>query len=200
MALKIEDYIPPIREAGLNTDENVTLGGTLTVSGETAVSGASTITSTSANALAVGANGTTNPVLKINASTASVATGVSVTGAAAAGGVAVAVISSGTNENLTIDAKGSGTITLNATGTGDVAVARKLNVMSATATPAGGTAGAGIQFGTTSNFGIFYGSGAPTLAAAQGSLYLRSDGSSTSTRAYINTNGSTTWTAITTAA
>lgn len=48
--------------------------------------------------------------------------------------------------------------------------------------------------------GIFMGSGAPAFAAGKGSLYLRSDGSSTSTRAYINTDGSTTWTSLTTAA
>lgn len=48
--------------------------------------------------------------------------------------------------------------------------------------------------------GIFAGSGEPTFAALQGSLYLRTDGSSTSTRAYINTDGGTTWTAVTTAA
>jgi hypothetical protein len=53
---------------------------------------------------------------------------------------------------------------------------------------------------STANLGIFVGSGAPTVSAAQGSLYLRTDGSSTSTRAYINTDGATTWTAITTAA
>lgn len=47
---------------------------------------------------------------------------------------------------------------------------------------------------------VYYGSGAPTITAPQGSLYLRSDGSSTSTRMYINTTGSTTWTAVTTAA
>jgi hypothetical protein len=47
--------------------------------------------------------------------------------------------------------------------------------------------------------GVYVGSGAPTVAAAQGSLYLRSDGSSASTRAYINTNGTTGWAAITTA-
>jgi hypothetical protein len=69
-----------------------------------------------------------------------------------------------------------------------------------TSTPAGGTAGTGLQFGTTNNFGIFFGSGVPTLSAAQGSLYLRSDGSSTSTRLYVNTNGATTWTNVTTAA
>lgn len=71
---------------------------------------------------------------------------------------------------------------------------------SATAVPAGGTAGLGIKFSSTSNLGVFFGSGVPTLAAAQGSLYVRTDGSSTSTRLYINTNGSTTWTNVTTAA
>lgn len=53
---------------------------------------------------------------------------------------------------------------------------------------------------STAGFGIYFGSGAPTVSAAKGSLYLRTDGSSTSTRAYINTDGATTWTAITTAA
>lgn len=47
---------------------------------------------------------------------------------------------------------------------------------------------------------IYAGSGAPTFSAAKGSLYIRTDGSSTSTRMYINTDGSTTWTSVTTAA
>ena len=46
---------------------------------------------------------------------------------------------------------------------------------------------------------VLGGTGAPTMAAPQGSLYLRTDGSSTSTRLYVNTNGSTGWTAVTTA-
>lgn len=69
-----------------------------------------------------------------------------------------------------------------------------------TAMPAGGTAGAGYRLFSTTNFGLFGGSGAPTLSAAKGSLYLRSDGSTTNDRAYINTDGGTTWTALTTAA
>jgi len=69
-----------------------------------------------------------------------------------------------------------------------------------TAIPAGGTAGAGLMVSSTANFGVFFGSGAPSLSAAKGSLYLRSDGSGTTDRAYINTNGSTTWTALTTVA
>jgi hypothetical protein len=87
-----------------------------------------TLTSTSASALAVGRQGATDPVLKVNANTASVATGVEITGAAAAAGVNVAAISSGTNENLTINAKGSGTITLNPTGTGNVISARNFRI------------------------------------------------------------------------
>lgn len=49
---------------------------------------------------------------------------------------------------------------------------------------------------------ILSGSGSPNgvTTALKGSLFLRTDGSSTSTRAYINTNGGTTWTAITTVA
>lgn len=50
------------------------------------------------------------------------------------------------------------------------------------------------------NQGIYVGSGAPTLSAAKGSVYERSDGSGTSNRLYVNTDGSTTWTAVTTAA
>lgn len=88
---------------------------------------------------------------------------------------------------------------LNTFGAG-AAIANPATVASATATPAGGSTSARLLFGTTSGFGIYYGSGSPTVAAAKGSLYLRSDGSGTSDRAYINTDASTTWTALTTAA
>lgn len=74
-----------------------------------------------------------------------------------------------------------------------------VTVHAQTAIPAGGTAATGLMFSTTANFGIFFGSGAPTLSAAKGSLYLRSDGTGATDRAYINTNGSTTWTNIVTA-
>lgn len=84
-------------------------------------------------------------------------------------------------------------------GDGHLTVQHSSRIHSATAIPAGGTAGLGYKFSSTSNFGIFFGSGAPSLAAAKGSLYLRSDGTTTNDRAYINTNGSTSWTAITTA-
>jgi hypothetical protein len=75
----------------------------------------------------------------------------------------------------------------------------QINAATGTAIASGGNNTVGITFSSTTNFGIFYGSGAPTLSAAQGSLYLRSDGSSTSTRLYVNSSGSTTWVAVTTA-
>jgi hypothetical protein len=74
-----------------------------------------------------------------------------------------------------------------------------LTVAGATAVPAGGSSAAGLSIATAGP-GVYVGSGAPTLTAAKGSLYLRADGSSTSTRAYINTDGAATWTAVTTAA
>jgi len=52
----------------------------------------------------------------------------------------------------------------------------------------------------TLGVGFYAGAGAPTFAAKKGSFYLNTTGSSTSTRAYINTDGDTTWTAVTTAA
>lgn len=68
-----------------------------------------------------------------------------------------------------------------------------------TAIPAGGNTSVAYKATSTTNFGVFFGSGAPTLSAAKGSLYLRSDGSTTNDRMYVNTDGGTTWTAVITA-
>jgi len=64
-----------------------------------------------------------------------------------------------------------------------------ITARSATAIAAGGTSG--LLLSNTANFGLYFGSGAPTSSAAQGSLYLRSDGTP-----YYNTNGSTAWAPI----
>ena len=92
--------------------KTITIGNT---TGATALalrsgSGGTIVTSADDNALTVGANGATNPVLNVNAATASVATGISITGAAAGSKVAVAVVSSGTNEGIDIDGKGTGNV------------------------------------------------------------------------------------------
>lgn len=41
--------------------------------------------------------------------------------------------------------------------------------------------------------GIYIGSGAPSFTAAKGSLYVNSTATTTTTRLYVNTDGSTTW-------
>jgi hypothetical protein len=79
-----------------------------TTIGGSSLTALGTITSTSANALAVGANGTTNPAFNVDASASSVATGINVAGAAAAAGVTMSALSSGSNENIIISPKGTG--------------------------------------------------------------------------------------------
>ena len=66
---------------------------------------------------------------------------------------------------------------------------------SATAPAAGGMAA--FLASSTANFGIYVGSGAPSISAAQGSLYLRTDGTTTNDRLYVR--GSASWIAVTTA-
>lgn len=64
---------------------------------------------------------------------------------------------------------------------------------------AGGVGSKGL-FLSSSSIAVIAGSGAPTISAAKGSLYLRSDGTATNNRMYVNTDGATTWTAVTTVA
>lgn len=105
---------------------NSTATGAITLARATGVSGALTVTSAAATALAVGANGATNPVFVIDASTGSSVTGLSIKGAAVGGRVAVAAISSGADEGLDIDAKGAGTIRLGNASTGNIVANRAL--------------------------------------------------------------------------
>ena len=75
---------------------------------------------------------------------------------------------------------------------------KPVTLAAATALTAGGSTILSTTSGTTGP-GVYVGSGVPTISAPQGSLYLRSDGSSVSTRLYVNSTGGTTWVAITTA-
>jgi hypothetical protein len=113
--------------------------------------------------------------------------------------VTVASTQTLTNKSLTSPTIATPAIT-SPTVTGDLPATGAVRVHSGTAVPAGGTAGAGLLLGSgTNNFGVFFGSGAPSLAAATGSFYLRSNGSGTNNRIYVNTGG-TGWTAIVTVA
>jgi hypothetical protein len=124
---------------------------------------------------------------------------ISATGNITGGNVISANVNSTTHTGTTVSVTGNITGG-NVLSSAVISAVGAATILSSTAVPAGGTAGAGYKFSSVANLGVFFGSGAPTLSAAQGSLYLRTDGSSTSTRMYVNTNGSTTWTAVTTAA
>ena len=129
---------------------------------------------------------------------------VSATGNIAGGNVLTANVNATVHTGITVSVTGNITTIANITG-GNVlssAVVSALGdatILSGTGVPAGGTTGAGYKMSSTTNLGIFFGTGAPSLSAAQGSLYLRTDGSTTNNRLYVNTNGATTWTPVTTA-
>ena len=101
-------------------------------------------------------------------------------------------------QTITIN-QSTGTVTVTGTIGAAITATSTITALSGSGLTAGGAA-AFIGTNVAAGMGIYMGSGAPTIAAAKGSLYLRSDGSGTGDRAYINTNGSTTWTALTTAA
>ena len=179
----------------------VALGGITVTSGNLLLSsGTGTVTSNSATALTAGRLGATTPAFQVDASTATSITGVKVKSAASGNGVAVSAIGE-TNVAMTINANGSGTITIGGTSTGNVLLTGGGGIVVVTGTlTAGGLTTCAVQVATAGPL-IYSGSGVPSISAAvKGSLYLRSDGSSTSTRAYIATDAAGTWTAITTAA
>jgi hypothetical protein len=80
--------------------------------------------------------------------------------------------------------------------------AKNISTLSGTAVAA---AAAGTPAGITmysDSIKILAGTGSPNtvITAAKGSLFIRTDGSSTSTRLYVNTDGATAWTNFTSAA
>lgn len=109
------------------TDSTLT-GGPITATGTLGLNLANSntwtanqsIQSTSANAFAVGANGSTNPGFVVDDSTASAATGISIQSLASGGGANLNVISPATNEALRISAKGSGVINIGSNSTGNI--------------------------------------------------------------------------------
>ena len=104
-------------------------------------------------------------------------------------------------ETISINSS-TGTVTTTATigaamSVTTVSATGNITADSASALVAGG-ASAFIATNTAVGMGVYFGSGAPTVAAAKGSIYLRSDGSSASTRLFVS-DGGTTWIAVTTA-
>ncbi len=99
--------------------------------------------------------------------------------------IAPAIADQVIQDNLTV----SGTITAK----GPVSGGTNVGLVS------GGSTVAAICSTTTAGFCVYFGTGTPTISAAQGSIYLNNAGSSTSTRIYVNSNGTTGWVAVTTA-
>lgn len=93
--------------AASGTDSNIDF--TINAKGTGALKSISPLqlTTSVANALTAGQNGTTNPAFNVDASTASSVTGVSIKSAAAASGVQVQATSSGTDEPLILKPKGA---------------------------------------------------------------------------------------------
>ena len=89
------------------TDTVAVLGTAQTFSAAQSFSNTITQTSNSATAFQSGPNGGTNPVFRIVNSTASAATGISITGNAAGTAPGIAAISSGSNEGITYSVKGA---------------------------------------------------------------------------------------------
>ena len=85
----------------------------------------------------------------------------------------------------------SGTLSVGTT----IVVGQTVTVQNALAIPAGGTAA--VLFSSTSGFGIFFGSGAPSVSAATGSIYCRSDPANATSRIYVNITGTGVWTPLT---
>jgi len=140
----------PVTTTNLTTTGNTILGDAVTDT--LTVQGASSIQSTSALSLAVGANGATTPAFTVDSATASQVAGLKVTGAATGGTVAIVATDSGADTNLTINAKGTGTIGIGSVSTGVVQVTPKLSL--------------GLNGGAASDSGILMGVGTSVAPAA----------------------------------
>ena len=137
-----------------------------------------------------GTSTTTKPHLMVEAS------GATSTGWSTAGtGIGVNAASGFTGRLLDVQLNGVSQASFSAAGdfNGNGAMNTAGGVNSRTT--AGVTAGGGSAHFTMGSaaHGIYRGSGPPTISAPQGSWYLRTDGSTTSNRMYVNSNGTTGW-------
>ncbi|MHC2533365.1 beta strand repeat-containing protein [Bradyrhizobium diazoefficiens] len=129
---------------GVASATSLALGGctvgsnVICVTGTSQFTGTVTITSNAAAALAVGRQGATSPALYVDASIASSATGIKITGKAAGGGVALEVASPNANEGINFDSRGASPIVIGAISTGGVQL---------------GAGGGGVSIGSALTYG-----------------------------------------------
>jgi hypothetical protein len=179
----------------------ISLTGTTTIN--TAGAAVTTIGTGGTGAVNIG-NATGNTAVTGSLSTTTTitaGTGLTVT----AGG---ATITGTTNINTagaavtTIGTGGTGAVNIG-NATGNTAVTGSLNATTGLSTTNGNVTlgNAANHFLFQNGVGIYSGTGDPNgvLAAAEGSLYLNTNGTGVGDRAWINTNSGNVWTAITTA-
>lgn len=82
---------------------------------------------------------------------------------------------------------------ITATSAGVVQSTGMFVAKAATAIQAGAANQAFIKASSTANFGVFYGTGDPSFSAAKSSLYVKTNATTTTTRLWVNTDGSTGW-------
>lgn len=118
-------------------------------------------------------------------------------------GIATATFpgASGINGDLVLIPRTSNSCAINfATGNGTPVVRMQIPaagtvIFAPTVAPAaGGSVACGIQASSTANLGFYFGTGAPTFSAGQGSIYSNTTGAA-GARLYVNTNGSNGWAA-----
>ena len=107
--------------------------GDIGITGNLSVTGRILNTVSSAIAIVIGPNGTTNPTMKVVTNVADAATGLVLTSLAEASGVKLAVLSSGANEDFLIDAKAAGHVSLSSVSTGTTLIGSATIVTSAAA-------------------------------------------------------------------
>lgn len=189
--------------------------GSLTVTpGPISLTGTTTINTTGAAVTSINTGGT--GALNLGNATGNTAVTGSLTASTGLVATAGGIAATGTS---TINTTGAAVTSINTGGTGalnlgnatgNTAVTGSLTASTTlTATLGNITATNGDFVASTAAKGIVLGGGAKVVSgtgdpngavtAPQGSLYLRLDGSSVSTRAYINSNAGTTWVAVTTA-
>ena len=114
------------------------------------------------------------------------------------------VTPSGTGEIQLMALLGDGGLVVGPVGTvnpgpGAINASALIKSAASVAPPAGGSATCGFLVSSVTNLGFFFGTGAPTFSAAEGSLYSNTTGGA-GARLYVNTSSGagTSWTALTT--
>jgi hypothetical protein len=181
---------------GTSYTGNGVLPGTLSVAGLTTLTGNATFAGAAGQGIAASADANSVMYLAATPNASSASAWIAVAGSGHANAGQVQYNAGGAAHVFKVSNVIVGSIGSTGIATFEQAVIASNSV----APPAGGANTMGFKFSSTANFGVFGGSGAPTLSAGKGSIYLRTDGSGTSTRLYTNTDGGTTWTNITAAA